>query len=203
MKFRLVSLLMAWIVIYSSVARVEDHQTGIVVFRTPDQPPQSPISPTIPFDPTSPTRDFASLADSGAYHPTVLQIIERNPQFSIFAQLLFIADVTKTITGLGPFTVFAPTDTAFSVLSVEAYDELIKRENRGILADILKDHIVIGEIKADELKTTTTLQAISGKLLNVKKVGEDIFVEGAKIIRTNIFGSNGIVHTIDKLLISK
>ena len=99
----------------------------------------------------------------------------------------------------GPFTVFAPTDAAFEKLPKGTLDDLLKPENKGKLAKILAYHVVPGKVMAADVKTMEADTA-EGSKLNVKVDDGKVMVNDAKVIKTDIPASNGVIHVIDTVL---
>jgi uncharacterized surface protein with fasciclin (FAS1) repeats len=110
------------------------------------------------------------------------------------------AGLAQTLQGTGPFTVFAPTDDAFAKLPKETLDDLLKPENKAKLAGILTYHVVAGKVMADDVKTGE-VKTVNGKELDIKVEGANVTVDGAKVIKTDIPATNGVVHLIDSVLI--
>lgn len=112
------------------------------------------------------------------------------------------ADLVETLKGKGPFTVFAPTNEAFNKLPAGTVQDLLKPENKEKLKAILLYHVHAGAaVKAADVKTMS-LTTANGKPLAVK-VGDDksVMINTAKVIKTDVVGSNGIIHLIDTVLL--
>lgn len=99
----------------------------------------------------------------------------------------------------GPFTVFAPTDEAFAALPAGTVEELLKPENKEKLGKILAYHVVPGKVMAADVKTMKAKTA-AGADLDVKVDGDTVMVNDAKVIKTDIPATNGVIHVIDKVL---
>jgi len=129
-------------------------------------------------------------------HETVVDIAAGNEQFSILTAAVKAAGLVETLGGDGPFTVFAPTDDAFSALPAGTVDHLLKPENRDQLVSILTYHVVPGRIKASDL-----LGAFSAETVNGQAVPIGLRVGEANVIATDIEASNGVIHVIDAVLL--
>jgi uncharacterized surface protein with fasciclin (FAS1) repeats len=108
------------------------------------------------------------------------------------------AGLVETLKGKGPFTVFAPTNAAFNKLPAGTVDNLLKPENKEQLKGILLYHVHAGDaIKAADVKTMK-LSTANGKELSVK-VGADksVWINDARVIKTDVICSNGVIHWID------
>lgn len=109
------------------------------------------------------------------------------------------AGLTDTLMGEGPFTVFAPTDEAFAKIPAETLQNLLKPENRATLADILTYHVVPGKVLAADVRNGAVSTANGAKVnLNVSAAGA--FINGARIIDTDIMAGNGVIHVIDSVI---
>jgi uncharacterized surface protein with fasciclin (FAS1) repeats len=118
-----------------------------------------------------------------------------------FAGDVGIAGLTDTLNA-GNFTVFAPSDGAFSNIPLEDYTALL--ENSTELKNVLTYHVVEGKMMLNDLKDGQELTTVQGENLTIK-VGSDkvVTVNGANITEANITASNGVIHIIDTLLMPK
>ena len=111
------------------------------------------------------------------------------------------ADLVATLKGPGPFTVFAPTNEAFAKLPPGTVDDLLKPENKEKLKSILLYHVHIGDaVMAKDIKTMA-LSTANGKSLAVKLDGSDVMVNSAKVIKTDVVCTNGIIHWVDTVIL--
>jgi uncharacterized surface protein with fasciclin (FAS1) repeats len=110
------------------------------------------------------------------------------------------ADLVDTLKGKGPFTVFAPTNAAFDKLPKGTVDELLKPENKEKLKGILLYHVHAGDaIMAKDVKTMS-LSTANGKALAVKADKDGVMINDAKVIKTDVVCSNGVIHWVDTVL---
>jgi uncharacterized surface protein with fasciclin (FAS1) repeats len=110
------------------------------------------------------------------------------------------ADLVDTLKGKGPFTVFAPTNAAFDKLPKGTLDDLLKPENKAKLKDILLYHVHAGDaIMAKDVKTMK-LSTAEGKDLDVKVDNGSVWINNAKVIKTDVVCSNGVIHWIDTVV---
>src|SRR5690606_397670 len=100
----------------------------------------------------------------------------------------------------GPFTVFAPTDDAFSKLPEGTVENLTKPKNKLILQDILEYHVYVGVIRESMVQGNMTLNQVNGKNVTLTKEGATLKVNGANVIGT-VQTSNGIIYVIDRVLL--
>lgn len=122
------------------------------------------------------------------------------------------AGLVDTLSGKGPFTVFAPTDRAFGKLPAGTVETLVKPENKAALTKILTYHVVPGRITAQQIATmaarhrgTATLKTVQGETLRLRKSGSGWSVidskgSAARITIANVMQSNGVIHVVDKVL---
>ena len=121
--------------------------------------------------------------------------------FTTLAKALATADLVGTLKGLGPFTVFAPTDEAFARLPAGTLDSLLKPENKAMLVRVLTYHVVPGKVMAADVVKISSAKALSGDALNMKVAGGDVMVDKARVVKTDIAASNGVIHVIDRVLL--
>ena len=121
--------------------------------------------------------------------------------FTTLARALTAADLVSTLKGPGPFTVFAPTDAAFAKLPAGTLDDLLKPENKAKLRRVLTYHVVSGKVMAADVVKLNSAKAVSGDVLPVKVNGGSVTVDKARVVKTDIAASNGVIHVIDTVLV--
>ena len=121
--------------------------------------------------------------------------------FKTLAKALAAADLVDTLKGAGPFTVFAPTDEAFAKLPAGTLETLLKPENKAKLQRILTYHVVSGKVTAADVVKLKSAKAVSGDSLGINVSGAAVSINGAKVVKTDIGASNGVIHVIDTVLI--
>lgn len=119
--------------------------------------------------------------------------------FTTFADSLKTAALIETLNGVGPFTVFAPTDEAFKKLPAGQLDALRKDARK--LTSLLKHHVVPGKLLAKDLKSD--VRNVQGGTLKVEVPATGVRVDGARITQADIVAENGIIHAIDVVLMPK
>jgi len=122
-------------------------------------------------------------------------------QFKTLTAAINAAGLTETLKGPGPFTVFAPTDTAFAKLPAGTVENLLKPENKAQLAAILTYHVVPGAVMAADVVKLTEAKTVNGKTVAVHATGNTVMVNTAEVITTDIPASNGVIHVIDAVLL--
>ncbi len=121
--------------------------------------------------------------------------------FKTLAAALTEADLVGALKGEGPFTVFAPTDEAFAKLPKGTVESLLKPENRDQLVSILTYHVVPGDLDSGEVLESSSLTMFNGQraLIDAHKG----MIGSAKITKTDIECSNGVIHVIDEVILPK
>ena len=125
-----------------------------------------------------------------------------NGNFKTLAAALGAAGLVATVSGPGPFTVFAPTDAAFAKLPAGTLENLLKPENKDQLTSILTYHVVAGKVMAADVVKLSQAKTVNGKMLMVKVHGGNVMINDAKVTSTDIAASNGVIHVIDSVVLS-
>ena len=123
--------------------------------------------------------------------------------FNTLAAALKAAGLVDTLKGKGPFTVFAPTDEAFAKLPPGTVEGLLKPENKAKLVAILTYHVVSGEVMAAQVVKLTSAKTVNGQSVTIKVDGGTVMVDGAKVIKTDIEATNGVIHVIDSVILPR
>jgi len=110
------------------------------------------------------------------------------------------ANLTDTLSGAGPFTVFAPNDDAFKALPAGVLEALLKPENKQALAKVLTYHVASGELLAGDLTNGQKITTVETQDVVITIDGKNVSVSGANVVKPNVFATNGVVHVIDKVL---
>ncbi len=113
------------------------------------------------------------------------------------------AGLVDTLSGVGPFTVFAPTNAAFARLPAGTLEMLLKTENKAVLTGILTYHVVAGSYKVSDLTNGMMLKTVNGQELKVTKRGRNVWINNARIATRNVISSNGVTHVINAVLLPK
>lgn len=130
----------------------------------------------------------------------VVDLTMKAGNFKTFNELLKAADMQQTLKGPGPYTVFAPTDQAFAKLPKGKLDEWKKPENAQKLRDVLSFHVASGSFDAAAVGAAKTIKTMQGGSLHVKTDAGKVWVENAQVTKSDMKASNGIVHTVDAVL---
>ena len=121
--------------------------------------------------------------------------------FTTLAKALQAAELVDTLKGKGPFTVFAPTDEAFAKLPKATLDDLLKPENKSKLQRILTYHVVPGRVSSAEVVKLQSAKAVSGDTIDIKASGGQVMVDNARVVKTDVAASNGVIHVIDSVIL--
>jgi uncharacterized surface protein with fasciclin (FAS1) repeats len=113
------------------------------------------------------------------------------------------ADLVNTLKGPGPFTVFAPTDEAFAKLPAGTLETLLKPENKAKLTAILTYHVVPGKVMAADVVKLRKAKTVNGQELSVQVTNGSVTVDNAKVLKTDILCTNGVIHVIDTVVLPK
>jgi uncharacterized surface protein with fasciclin (FAS1) repeats len=123
--------------------------------------------------------------------------------FTTLAKALQAAGLVDTLKGKGPFTVFAPTDEAFAKLPAGTVEDLLKPENKAKLQAILTYHVVPGRVMASQVTGLTSAKTVNGQSLSVTVKDGGVKIDDAKVVKTDIVTSNGVIHVIDSVVLPR
>jgi len=154
-------------------------------------PPPAPTNTPIPEPTATPEPMLKDIVDTAV----------ADGRFTTLVAAVTAAELVDTLKGEGPFTVFAPTDDAFSALPAGTIDELLKPENKQKLTDILLYHVVAGKVMAADVTALTSAPTVLGKDVAVKVNMGSVYINEAKVIITDIATTNGVIHVIDAVLL--
>jgi len=136
---------------------------------------------------------------SDAHEHDIVTPATGSGRLKIFVDLVRAAGLTELLRSAGPFTVFAPTDRAFDRIPQREMDALMADSSR--LAEVLGHHVVPGRVKAPRPEMPRMATPINGANLTLTSRTDEYHVNEARLVRTNIRASNGVIHAIDKLLV--
>lgn len=129
----------------------------------------------------------------------IVTIASENADFSTLVAAVKAAGLVDVLKGDGPFTVFAPTNAAFAALPEGTVEGLLKPENKEKLAAILTYHVVAGNVMAKDV-APGKVKTVQGTELTIAVDGKTVMIDGAKVTKTDIIASNGVIHVIDKVI---
>lgn len=146
---------------------------------------------------------------------TIVDVAVGNEDFSTLVTALKAADLVSALQGDGPFTVFAPTNSAFNKIDSNTLSSLLESDNKEALANILKYHVVAGKLSATDVVAAlkegngkVELKALNGEVLTVMQKDEKIWLMDGKgnyseIVATDVMAGNGVIHVIDTVVMPK
>ncbi len=129
----------------------------------------------------------------------IYDVLRDGDRFSMFVAAIDAAGLSQTLSGPGPYTVFAPTNEAFTQMEAN-FQDLLSAENEDRLLDVLLHHVSNGETMASNLHAAS-IRSLSGEDLHVDGSAEHPTVNGARVIESDVDASNGVVHVLDRVLL--
>lgn len=129
--------------------------------------------------------------------PTIVEVAQDDGRFETLVTALEAAGLAETLQGEGPFTVFAPTDEAFAQLPDGTLDSLL--DDTEALSDILLYHVVAGQVAAADVVELSSAMTVQGQPV-VVSAGDEVMVNDATVVATDVEASNGIIHVIDSVI---
>ena len=173
----------------------------------------SDTSDTVATD-TEVVQDDAMISDGtqATTDKNIVALAQDNPQASTLVTAVTAAGLAETLSGSGPFTLFAPTNAAFAKLDKATFDGLLKPESKAKLAALLKYHVVAGNVKAADLAKliadgngTAAVTTLNGGTLKARMNGDKIVLTDAKggkstVTTADLVASNGTVHMVDTVV---
>jgi len=131
---------------------------------------------------------------------TIVEVAAGNSTFSTLVKAVKAAGLAETLSGNGPFTVFAPTNEAFAALPKGTLEKLLKPENRDALRKVLTYHVVSGDLMAKDLRSGK-VATVEGGSVAVQVDSKGVKVNDANIVKADIDAKNGVIHVIDRVLL--
>lgn len=145
----------------------------------------------------------SATAGCGTCDKTIVEVAVANKDFSTLVAAVKAAGLVETLSGKGPFTVLAPTNEAFAKLPKEVLADLLKPENKAKLAGILTYHVVPGTAMASDVVKLTGAKTVQGSEVKIEVKDGVVMINNAKVIKTDIKTSNGVIHVIDTVILPK
>ena len=120
-------------------------------------------------------------------------------QFKTLVKLVKKAGLAKTLSGRGPYTVFAPTDAAFAKVPKSTLDGLLS--DRAELRSVLLYHVVSGRVTARKVTKLRSAETLNGARVRIRVRDGKVFVNGAKVVTPDVKASHGVIHAVNRVLI--
>merc|ERR1719487_1689689 len=146
---------------------------------------------------TTAMQDAVVMADT----KTIVDLAVGTKDLSTLVTALKAADLVTTLSGKGPFTVFAPTNEAFAKLDKRVLDYLLEPQHKEQLTKVLTYHVVAGEAKSTDLKNGELIKTVEGQQVRVELSGKSVKINNADVTTADVLATNGVVHIIDHVLI--
>jgi len=131
----------------------------------------------------------------------IVDIAASAGSFKTLVAAVQAAGLVDALKGEGPLTVFAPTDEAFGKLPEGTVENLLKPENKDKLVAILTYHVVPGRVTADQVVNLDSAKTLNGRSLKISSKDGNVMVDAARVTATDIMASNGVIHTIDTVVL--
>jgi len=132
---------------------------------------------------------------------TIVEVAQEAGNFTTLVAAVKAAGLVDTLSGTGPFTVFAPTDEAFAKLPQGTVESLLKDKEK--LTAILTYHVVSGKVMAADVVKLNTATTVQGQDVTIKVADGKVMVNNTNVVKADIEASNGVIHVIDTVLIPK
>lgn len=158
-------------------------------------PAESPMAEA----PQSPAAGSPTVGGETA-NATLDQVMANDSSFSTLNSAIRAAGLESSLSGPGPYTVFAPTNEAFAALPAGTLDQLLLPENKTKLQQVLSYHVVPGNISSAAI-TPGQIDTVGGAPVNLNTTAGEVTVEDAKVVEADIPASNGVIHAIDQVLL--
>lgn len=134
--------------------------------------------------------------------PTIVDIASQDARFSTLVTAVQAAGLVETLSGPGPFTVFAPTNAAFDALPKGTLEILLTPGNEDQLRSILTYHVVPGATTSDQLVgQSLAVETVNGATVAIDGTMGGVMVNQANVIQADVTASNGVIHAIDSVLL--
>lgn len=132
---------------------------------------------------------------------TIVDVASGNEDFSTLVAAVGAAGLAETLSGEGPFTVFAPTNEAFAALPAGLVDKLLLPENKDVLTQILTYHVVAGKVMAADV-AAGEVETVEGSPITIAVADGKVTLNGsANVVATDVLASNGVIHVIDAVIL--
>jgi len=195
MKFKsLAAASVAALLVLSACGTAEDETatepTVAATAETPMEETETPMEET-----ETPMEETEAPMEAG----TIVDVAAGNPDFETLVAAVTAADLVETLSGEGPFTVFAPTDAAFEALPEGLLDALLLPENKDALTSILTYHVLPAEVMAADV-TAGDVATVEGSTIAITTEG-GVMVNEATVVTPDVDASNGVIHAIDGVLV--
>jgi len=146
-------------------------------------------------------QNYGSAESKKAETKNIVETAVAAGSFKTLAAALQAAGLVETLSGKGPFTVFAPTDEAFAKLPAGTVEALLKDKQK--LTAILTYHVVAGNVPSSEVVKLTSAKTVNGQDVKIQVMDGKVMVNNAHVVKADVKASNGVIHVIDTVILPK
>ena len=130
----------------------------------------------------------------------IVETAVNHGSFKTLVAAVTAAELVETLSGKGPFTVFAPLDDAFAALPAGTVDSLVQPENKAKLQSILTYHVVAGKVLSTDLTDGMKAKTVNGAEITIHLKGGKVFINDAEVVVADVQTDNGVIHAINKVI---
>lgn len=131
----------------------------------------------------------------------IVETAVANGSFKTLVAAVTAAELVETLSGAGPFTVFAPVDDAFAALPAGTVESLILPENKAQLAGILTYHVVAGKVLSTDLSDGMEATTVNGGKITIHIQDGKVLINDAEVVLADVATDNGVIHVINKVIL--
>lgn len=131
----------------------------------------------------------------------IVETAVANGAFKTLVAAVTAAELVETLSGAGPFTVFAPIDEAFAALPAGTVESLVQPENKAQLTGILTYHVVAGKVMSGDLSDGMTAATVQGGNITIHIQDGKVMINDAEVITADVETDNGVIHVINKVIL--
>jgi uncharacterized surface protein with fasciclin (FAS1) repeats len=146
-------------------------------------------------------QNYGSAESKKAETKNIVETAVAAGSFKTLAAALQAAGLVETLSGKGPFTVFAPTDEAFAKLPAGTVEALLK--DKAKLTAILTYHVVAGNVPSSEVVKLTSAKTVNGQDVKIQVMDGKVMVNNAHVVKADVKANNGVIHVIDTVILPK
>ena len=130
----------------------------------------------------------------------IVETAVNHGSFKTLVAAVTAAELVETLSGKGPFTVFAPLDDAFAALPAGTVDSLVKPESKAKLQSILTYHVVAGKVLSTDLTDGMKAKTVNGAEITIHLKDGKVFINDAEVVVADVQTDNGVIHAINKVI---
>lgn len=142
-----------------------------------------------------------SLQRAKNHHMNIVETAVGHGSFKTLVAAVTAAELVETLSGPGPFTVFAPLDEAFAALPEGTVESLVQPENKAQLQGILTYHVIAGKVLSTDLTDGMVATTVNGATVTININEGVVTVNGAKVVAADVDTDNGVIHVIDHVIL--